>query len=117
MMGDINHDNASEAGHGLKLSERIEFTAVAAQYFYGKPMIFPLREKRMVPVPSVPAFLSLHSSCIPCIPSPFRNKRGVLHEKWYPLDKKVPNPRRASMLPFSTISPATVLTQKLMVFL
>jgi len=46
MMGDVNHDNASEAGHGLKLSGRIEFTAEAARNFYGKRMIFPHREKK-----------------------------------------------------------------------
>jgi hypothetical protein len=27
MMGDVNHDNAGEAGHGLKLSEKIGFAA------------------------------------------------------------------------------------------
>jgi len=30
MMGNINHDNAGEAGHGLKLSERIAFAAEPA---------------------------------------------------------------------------------------
>ena len=59
-MGEVNHDNASEAGHGLKLSERIEVTAEAArnfyQNFYWRIVAFPHREKTMVPLPSAPAF-------------------------------------------------------------
>src|SRR5258706_13252705 len=46
MMGDVNHDNASEAADGLKLSERIEFTAEAARNFYWKTIVFPHREKK-----------------------------------------------------------------------
>jgi hypothetical protein len=57
MMGDVNHNNASEAGHGLKLSERMEFAAEATRNFYWKIILFPHREKTMVPLPSVPAFV------------------------------------------------------------
>jgi hypothetical protein len=46
MMSDVNHDNAGEAGHWLKLSERIAFAAEAARNFCGRIILFPHREKK-----------------------------------------------------------------------
>jgi hypothetical protein len=55
-MGNVNHDNASEAGHGTKISERIGPEERRSRNFAWKLIAFPHREKTMVPVPSVPAF-------------------------------------------------------------
>src|SRR5258706_12803703 len=46
MMGNVNNHNAIEAGHGLKVSERIESAAETARNFYGKIIVFLHRDNK-----------------------------------------------------------------------
>jgi hypothetical protein len=57
MVGDVRHNDAGEAGHGLKVSERMGVPSKAGRNFSAEVIVFPHREKIMVPVPSVPAFV------------------------------------------------------------
>jgi hypothetical protein len=57
MMGDVNHDNASETGHGLKLSERINFGVSTGMKFLPENNRVPASGETTVPFPSVPALI------------------------------------------------------------
>ena len=57
-MGNVNHDNAGEPGHGVKLSENDWIRGHTGVKFLLHNDRVPHWEKTMVPVPSVPGLVS-----------------------------------------------------------